>query len=407
MTRARKSELIDFDLEIERTFHRLNNQQREIMEEEDQNIEAQRSLRDYASPSVVGIASSIRRPTVQANNFEIKSAIIQMRQATVQFGGSVNDDPNAHIANFLEICDTFKHNRVSDDAIRLRLFPFSLRDKAKAWLSSLPPGSITTGDVMAQKFLAKYFPPSKTAKMRNDITTFVQFEIETLYEAWERFKELLRKCPHHQLHVWLQVQTFYNGLSSTNRSMIDAAAEGTIMRKTPDEAYELLDEMASNSYQWQADRLPMRRPTIGHEVSNISSLSAQVAALNAKLDNLCNPSMPTRSITCDLCGAVGHSSVECQMGNTFANVLESANFVGNFHRQQHNPYSNVYNPGWRNHPNLSWSNHNAINHQAPSRFQPQQEKKPSLEELMTKFVNTAETRFQGMETKFQNQEASI
>ena len=81
--------------------------------------------------SVNGAISSIRRPAIQANNFEIKPAIIQMIQQTVQFEGLSQADPNVHIANFLEICDTFKHNRVIDDAIRLRLFPFSLRDKAK------------------------------------------------------------------------------------------------------------------------------------------------------------------------------------------------------------------------------------------------------------------------------------
>ena len=142
-----------------------------------------RSLNDYITPSIVDDASSIRRPPVKANNFEIKSMMIQMIQSTIQFSGHMHDDPNAHISNFLELCDTFKINGVSDDAIRLRLFPFSLWDKAKNWLHSLPAGSITTWDVLAQKFLAKYFPPSKTAKMRNDITSFMQMDMETLYEA--------------------------------------------------------------------------------------------------------------------------------------------------------------------------------------------------------------------------------
>ena len=192
----------------------------------------QKALRDYAMPSVNGAISSIRRPAIQANNFEIKSAIIQMIQQTVQFGGLSQEDPNVHIANFSGICDTFKHNGVTDDAIQLRLFPFSLRDKAKVWLNSLPPGIITTWEELAQKFLVKYFPPANIAKLRNDNTTFIQFEGESLYEAWERYKDLLRRCPHHNLPAWLQVQTFYNGLGATNRSMIDAAAGGALMSKT-------------------------------------------------------------------------------------------------------------------------------------------------------------------------------
>ncbi|KAF7823643.1 uncharacterized protein G2W53_021787 [Senna tora] len=171
----------------------------------------------------------IRRPSIQANNFVIKPATIQLLQANGQFEGSPVEDPNNHILNFLKICDTFKHNGVSHDAIRLRLFPFSLRDKAKVWLQSLPEGSITTWEGLAQQFLTKYFPPGKTAKMRNDITSFVLLDNESLYEAWERFKELLRKCPHHRLPKWLQVQTFYNGLSSEIRMSIDAATDGALM----------------------------------------------------------------------------------------------------------------------------------------------------------------------------------
>ena len=89
-----------------------------------------------------------------------------------QFGGSQVKDPNAHIASFLEICDTFKHNGVANDAIWFRLFPFSFKDKAKSWLHSLPIGSITTWNVLTQKFFTKFFPPAKIAKMRNKIAFF-------------------------------------------------------------------------------------------------------------------------------------------------------------------------------------------------------------------------------------------
>src|SRR5215470_7224122 len=154
-----------------------------------------------------GTKSNNPPPMVATDTFEIKPAIIQMIQNTVQFGGLPSEDPNSHIASFLEICDTFKANGVSNDAIRLRLFPFSLRDRAKGWLNTLPSGSITTWDGLAEKFLTKYFPPSKTAKLRNDISTYTQMESESLYEAWERYKDLLRHCPHHGLPTWLQVQT--------------------------------------------------------------------------------------------------------------------------------------------------------------------------------------------------------
>ena len=83
----------------------------------------------------------------------------------------------------------FKVNGVINDAIRLRLFSFSLKDKTKAWLNSLLAGSITNWNILeivnilAQKFLAKYFPLIKTVKLHNDITNFMQYDHESMYEA--------------------------------------------------------------------------------------------------------------------------------------------------------------------------------------------------------------------------------
>ena len=83
-----------------------------------------------------------------------------------------NKDSNDHIAKFLEICDTIKMNGVTEDALRLHLFPFSLKDKEKIWLKMQSASSFTTWDDLAKAFLTKYFPPSKTTKTVKEITSF-------------------------------------------------------------------------------------------------------------------------------------------------------------------------------------------------------------------------------------------
>ena len=134
------------------------------------NNEENRALRDYAMVLVTANQSGIRRPCIRAKHFEIKLVIIQMIQTSIYFSGLPNDNPNAHITNFFKICDTFKHNGVTDDAIKLRLFPFLLRDKAKMWLHSLQAGRLQQyWEDLAKTFLAKFFPPAKMAKFKNEI----------------------------------------------------------------------------------------------------------------------------------------------------------------------------------------------------------------------------------------------
>ncbi|KAL0462104.1 UNVERIFIED_CONTAM: hypothetical protein Slati_0098000 [Sesamum latifolium] len=242
----------------------------------------ERPMMEYSFPTVDGSISSIVKPSVEANNFEIKPAIIQIIRSSVQFSGLPDEDSNKHLLNFLEICDTFRFNGVSNDAVRLRIFPFSLCD-AKELQSLLVV--LLLGAALTQKFLAKYFPPAKTAKMLNDITSFVQLDRESLYNAWERFKSMLRKCPHHELPVWRHVQTFYNGVTLANQATIDAAAGGTIMKKLSSEAFNIIDEITTNLYSYGQERTDKRAAGI-HSIDAVSALFAQMTAPTQTVNNL-------------------------------------------------------------------------------------------------------------------------
>ena len=54
---------------------------------------------------------------------------------------------------------------------------------------------------------------------------------EKLYDAWERYKDLLRRCPHHGLPKWMQMKNFYNELGAPIRTLIDAALRGAFIGK--------------------------------------------------------------------------------------------------------------------------------------------------------------------------------
>ncbi|KAG9449960.1 hypothetical protein H6P81_009925 [Aristolochia fimbriata] len=390
-TRSSEDPLAKPDPEPERSF-RQRRKETSTMEDQPHGEGAERTMEHYVQSNPNAQRSAIVRPEVPCN-FEIKPQILSMIQNNYQFGGLSNEDPNEHIEKFLEICDSFRFNDVTNEAVWLRIFPFILRDRAKSWFQTLPPESIRTWDELQRKFL-----------------------------AWERFKELLRKCPNHGMPLWMQM-TFYNGITVSTRSLIDAATGGTMNKRTPHEVYELIEEMTSNMYQYPVDRSARGRVAGIHNVDPVLALQAQVESLTKQLSKFQTPSLAVQ--ICDMCGG-GHLNHECQAGNVQSvNSLDQDNYVSNF-RRSNDPYSNTYNPGWRSYPNFSWSNnHNQqpSTHQPtaqtrpPSGFQraaPEQEQKSSIEDMFAKFMANQEKRdamtnfrFQAQEASLKNQEASI
>ena len=129
-------------------------------------------------------------------------------------------------------------------------FPFSIKDKARTWLYSLHPQSITSWEQLEKQFLNHFFPPSRTVYMRNCITNFAQAYGESLFEAWDRFKSLQRQCPHHGFEKWLILHIFYGGISFSDKTLLDSSAGGSFMDKSVDEAYSLIDQVTLNLHEW-------------------------------------------------------------------------------------------------------------------------------------------------------------
>jgi len=121
-------------------------------------------------------------PTVDVNNFELRPALIALLKRD-QFAGHPSENPNMHLHNFLTNYDTSNLNGVSIDAIWLRPFPFSMRDRARDWLQNEEPNAFATCDTLSKAFWGKYFPPGKTVKLSVNITTFTQLHGESLYKA--------------------------------------------------------------------------------------------------------------------------------------------------------------------------------------------------------------------------------
>ena len=190
-----------------------------------------------------------------------------------------SENPNTHITNFVEVCDTIKYNGVTEEALRLRLFSLSLGDRAKHWLTSQLLDSITSWNNLVRKFMTKFFPPAKIPQLVQEINTFRQLEGENLAEAWERFHELLRRCPHHRLTRCMQVHTFYNGMRDATKTVIDALVRGALMKKTTDQAYEILEDTTTNNNQWPRDRITPGKAVGGTDNEVLNNLVNHVAQL--------------------------------------------------------------------------------------------------------------------------------
>ncbi|XP_031096917.1 uncharacterized protein LOC116001167 [Ipomoea triloba] len=371
--------------------------------------EEQRTLRELSAPNLNQQPLCIQHPALEVG-FELRSGLIQLLPT---FRGLENEDPHKHLKEFHVVYSSFKPQRVTKDQIKLRVFPFSLADRAKDWLFYLPSGSINTWDEMVRLFLEKFFPASQAASIRREICGIKQRDTKTLHEYWERFKQMCASCPQHGVSEQLLIQYFYEGLLPMERKMMDAASGGAIVNKTPREARDLISIMTANSQQFGCRQdTPSRRV---NEV-NISSLENKVSHLTTLVQQLALGG--TQQVkACGICAATGHQTDMCP--TLQYDYCEQANAVGGFPGQpqrNYDPYSNTYNPGWRDHPNFSYKPRPQFPHfqpRQPIQQQPSSSQQPSsnssmsLEDIVKSLATNTQQFQQETRTRIQHLESQM
>ncbi|CAL2247440.1 unnamed protein product [Prunus armeniaca] len=266
----------------------------------------------------------------KTDEFELKSSLLHH---IPKYHGLSMEDPNKHLKEFEVVCSNMTPINVDGNILKMKAFPFSLMDKAKDWLYELAPGTVTSWESMKKAFLEKFFPTSRVILLRKKISGIQQGPGESFPGYYERFKTLVASCPQHQMKEELLIQYFYEGLLPLERQMLDASVGGALVEKTLVAAKILIANRALNAQQYEGvGGRDHTRPSPVNEVVEGSKVQS--------------------TATCSVCSMHGHPTDQLIENGGW----ESANAVGfqGQNQPRYDPFSNTYNPGWRNHPNLKW-----------------------------------------------------
>ncbi|GJZ24986.1 reverse transcriptase domain-containing protein, partial [Tanacetum coccineum] len=273
---------------------------------------------NYPNNSNVTIPRRRRRQVSNIVESEIQTIVTPMAERTMEeqlrapTEGRESENPRAHINSFKRITSTLRFRNVPNDVIKLMMFPYSLEGAAKTWYEKEPPNSILTWEDLVTKFVNQFFPPSKTTHLKNEISRFTQKFEETFSEAWERFKELLRACPHHGFTELTQVDTFYNGLNENEQDSLNAAAGGNLLSKTTREALNIIENKSKVRYSRNRSNASRMNATSSKTDERIDKLADQLSTLVEIVSKKVVTPAPVKAVeeSCVTCGGA-HSWYNC------------------------------------------------------------------------------------------------
>ena len=301
--------------------------------------------------------SIVRQPAIEANNFELKPALITMVQHH-QYTGHLSEDPNEHMGRFMRMEHTIKLNEVRLEVIKLQLFPLSLRDLAATWFESMPYGSVDNWEDLVEVYMSRFFPPALTSERREEIIVFKQGEDESLYNAWERYKRLLKRCLMHGIDLTTQMDIFYHSMNYTSKGIIDVACCGAFKRKSAERARQFIEYLAKSNYRDPSKTLGSSSKHKGSGVIELNRMTTIEAKLDALMNKLGNKER--RMHLAHEVRIVEESEQKSSGGEGIAHEcpyqVEEAQFVNGNRSSNFKPNLNLpthYTPALRNHENFT------------------------------------------------------
>jgi hypothetical protein len=277
----------------------------------------ERKIGELCTPDIIDLP--ILNLVEIGRSCEIKNSTIHMVQHSPFIG---KEDLNLHLQAFVQLCQTFNMDEVTQDQMRARLFPLSLLRKALQWFYSQPAETVQDWNALMRAFMKEYYSPGKTQNLRNKIDTFVQYSTETMSEAFKRFNEYTRVVPHHKFLKEDLIQKFYQGLTMALRTVIDASAGGSIIERTPTEAFTLFKKVADNDTWASLGRLLPVQPTgnikVVLQVEKDDILEGKIDSLMRRFENMEIEKKEAQDLkaaeersTCEECGEYGHVHKDC------------------------------------------------------------------------------------------------
>ncbi|XP_058734316.1 uncharacterized protein LOC131606046 [Vicia villosa] len=355
-------------------------------------------------------ASSPRQLARLTNNprnrqAEMKTRLLQIIYAN-PFSGLDHEDPYNHLTKFYEIAGTLGAPEAEEEVVFMRLFPHSLIGKAKDWYLNQPPETMTNWNVLEENFLNRFFPHNRFMDAKTAIATFTQHTTETLCEAWERYKSMLRKCPNHGFDNLTQIHIFRNGLQPQPKLLIDATSGGSLLSKSAEEAVSIINRMALNDHQVQYNRGTQKKSGILELDMNdailaqnklltqtVEELTKKLSKLPQQLKQMHETPKPQQVALCELFTGDRPTGF-CPPIN------EEVNYMGNQQQRQV-----PYNQGYSHNNNASYGQSQNRSNQYQSYTQP--DKLSKIEDTLNQFMQLSMSNQKNTDASIRNLETQV